>query len=109
MNALYDVDGFHFSHVMQDTLRGLNSGPASHLLGGVLEIIVGRYRQRSVQKLWNVFDEWCKQNRIINPVPPFTAGMINMVTKNTTSAKCPEGKCKALNCKHVCSWFAFYT
>ena len=44
INALYDVDGFHFSRVMQDALHGLNLGPAAHLLGGALEVLTGGQR-----------------------------------------------------------------
>ena len=109
ISALCEVDGFHFSRVMQDALHGINLGPAAHLAGGVLEQLAGRNRAGNLLALWNLFSEWCSHNKLACPVPPFTAGMINMATKKTSSPKCPEWKCKAWNCRLVVSWLAFYT
>ena len=109
ISALCEVDGFHFSRVLQDSLHGLNLGPAAHLVGGVLEQLAGRNRAGTLLALWTLFAEWCSQNKLANPVPPFTAGMINMATKKRNSPKCPEWKCKAFNCRLVTSWLSFYT
>ena len=107
-SAICDVDGFHFSRVLQDALHGLHLGPAAHLLGGVLEIIAGAKRSTNLLGLWNAFNDWCKAQHISHSVPPFSCGMINMGQKKQSN-KCPEWKCNAWNCRLVICWLAFYT
>ena len=109
--SLCEIEGFHFSRVLQDALHGLNLGPAAHMVGGTLALLaeIGRTRDSSLLQLWNRFDEWCREHRVVHRVPPFTSGMISMATKQTASRKVPEWKCKAHNCRLVAMWLSFYT
>ena len=109
--SLAEIEGFHFSRVLQDALHGLNLGPAAHLVGGTLALLsnLGRTRESALLQLWNRFDEWCKKYGIFNPVPPFTSGMISIATKKSSSRPVPEWKCKAHNCRIVSLWLSCYT
>ena len=81
--SLCEIEGFHFSRVLQDALHGLNLGPAAHMVGGTLALLaeIGRTRDSSLLQFWNRFDEWCREHRVVHRVPPFTSGMISMATK----------------------------
>ena len=110
--SLAEIEGFHFSRVLQDALHGLNLGPAAHMVGGTLALLsnLGRTRDIALMQLWNRFHEWCREHHVGHCVPTFTSGMISMASKKGgASRKVPEWKCKAHNCRLVAMWLSYYT
>ena len=107
--VLLDLPGFLHCRIAQDSLHGLNLGPAGIYTAGCLWYMVLNSKSRDVpiakrlQLYWERFQVWKKQNKLVGvSIPVFDRSMLGKA-KNVHKS-CPEFKIKAHQVRVVAAW-----